>query len=176
MAYALQECCYERSDCRILRFLRSCCPMCQRGAPAPGAAHAAAIVVCKPFANMQSAPKLLESRPQLLLRPHHALRQPAAFRTCRRQQSTRIRADLSDQSPALIDTVTSSVQTTADALSVSPTVLAAGIGAIGGPTFIAHACCNSIFGVVLDANSLRRRHLRVGQLHRPGVHAVDGCR
>lgn len=40
-------------------------------------------------------------------------------------------ADLSEASPALIDTVTTSVQTTADVLAVSPTVLAAGVGAVG---------------------------------------------
>ena len=83
---------------------------------------------------MQNTTSLLNGRPQLLLQPsQHALRRRAAFRTIRRQKSTCIRADLTDSSPALIDTFTSSVQTTADALSVDPTVLAAGIGAIGGP-------------------------------------------
>ena len=81
---------------------------------------------------MHNAVSLLDSRPQLLLRPQHALRQPAAFRTSRKHQSARIRAELSEPTPELIDTVTSSVQSTADVLSVTPTVLAAGIGAIGG--------------------------------------------
>ena len=98
----------------------------------PKAAHAAANVICNVLATMQNATSLLESRPQLLTTICRS-RQPAPFRTTRRQQSTCIRADLADSSPAIIDTVTSSVQTTADALSVDPTVLAAGIGAIGGP-------------------------------------------